>query len=150
VAAILRPSISERAIRSSFCLYNERGSTKNKLLKMKGKQSKHTKESPRLNLQLDLCYTQHLLFGLFGLHLRGLLYTLRLFKLQGVSLIFNCRMGNIADSGLNHSMGCVLRVVQVSLSYYHRSCYNGAIGITSGIVYLHFCNLYCHQVNHYL
>jgi hypothetical protein len=57
VAAILRPSASERATRSFFCLYNERGSKKNELLKIKGKKLEHTKESPYLNLQLDPCHT---------------------------------------------------------------------------------------------
>jgi hypothetical protein len=78
---------------------------------MKGKQSEYTKESPHLNLQLDPCYTQCLLCGLFSLHLRGLLYTLCLFKLQGILLIFNCRMSNIAGSSLNHSMSYALLAV---------------------------------------
>src|SRR6266853_6641026 len=110
VAAVLRPSTPERATRLSFCLYDERGSTKNELLEMKGKKSECTRESPCLNLQLDLCCTQCLLCGLFGL-----LCTLRLFKLRGIPLVFNCGVGNIVGAGLDRLTDCALLVVQVGL-----------------------------------
>ena len=142
----MRPSAPERATRSSFRLYDERGSTKNELLEMKGKKSEGTGESPRLNLQLDPCHTQSLLCGLFGLHLSGLLCMLCLFKLQGVPLVFNCRVGNIVDAGLDCSMGCVLLAVQVSLGCCCCLCHDGAMGIAGGIVHLRFCNLHrCHR-----
>jgi hypothetical protein len=35
VPVVLRPSTLERATRSSFCLYDERGSTKNQMVEMK-------------------------------------------------------------------------------------------------------------------
>src|SRR6266851_3261724 len=147
VAAVLRPSALERATRSSFRLYDERGSTKNELLEMKGKKLERTEESPHLNLQLDPCHMQHLLCGLFGLHLSGLLCTLRLFKLRGVPLVFNCRVGNIAGASLDCSMGCALLAVQVGLGYCRRSCHDGAMGVAGGVVRLHFCNLHRHQVD---
>src|SRR5216683_3510922 len=142
VAAVLRPSALERATRSSFRLYDERGSTKNELLEMKGKKSECTRESPHLNLQLDPCHTQRLLYGLFGLHLSGLLCTLCLFKLQGIPLVFNCGVGNIAGTGLDHLMGCVLLAVQVGLGCCCCSCHDGAMGIAGGVVRLRFCNLH--------
>ena len=37
VAIVLRPSAPERAMRSSFCLYDERGSTKNEMFEIKEK-----------------------------------------------------------------------------------------------------------------
>jgi len=37
VAIVLRPSTPERVTRSSFHLYDERGSTKNEMFEMKGK-----------------------------------------------------------------------------------------------------------------
>jgi hypothetical protein len=149
VAAVLRLSAPERATRSSFRLYDERGSTKNELLEMKGKKSERTGESPCLNLQLDPCRTQCLLCGLFGLHLSGLLCTLRLFKLRGILLIFNCRVGNIAGAGLDRSTGCALLVVQVSLGCCRCSCHDGAMGIAGRVVRLRFCNLHRHQVDHH-
>src|SRR6266851_7387727 len=150
VAAVLRPSALERATRSSFRLYDERGSTKNELLEMKGKKSECTRESPHLNLQLDLCRTQCLLCGLFGLHLSGLLCMLRLFKLQGVPLVFNCGVGNIAGASLDHLTGCALLVVQVGLGCCRRSCHDGAMGVAGGVVRLCFCNLHPHQVDCHL
>src|SRR6266851_10237767 len=150
VAAVLRPSAPERATRSSFCLYDERGSTKDELLEMKGKKSERTRESPRLNLQLDPCCMQRLLCSLFGLHLSGLLCMLCLFKLRGIPLIFNCGVGNIAGTGLDCSTGCALLAVQVGLGCCRRSCHDGAMGIAGGVVRLHFCNLHCHQVDHHL
>src|SRR6266851_555889 len=150
VATVLRPSTPERATRLSFCLYDERGSTKNELLEMKGKKSEHTRESSHLNLQLDLCRMQCLLCGLFGLHLSGLLCTLCFFKLRGVPLIFNCGVGNIVGAGLDHSMGCALLVVQVGLGYCRCSCHDGAMGVAGGVVRLCFCNLHPHQVDCHL
>jgi len=63
-----------------------------------------TREHPHLNLQLDVCLTQCLLCGLLGLYLSGLLCTPCLFELGGIALCFNCRVGNIAGTGLDRLM----------------------------------------------
>ncbi len=90
---------------------------------------------------------QCLLSGLLGLHLGGLLCTLCLFKLGGIPLVFNCRVGNIAGASLDWLMGHTLLVVQVSLCCCCHSHHDGAMGINGSIVCLLFFGLPLHQLN---
>jgi len=99
-----------------------------------------TGECSRLNLPLDARLAQCLLCGLLGLHLSGLLCTLRLFFLGSVPLIFDCRVGNIAGASLDWSTGLVLLVVQVSPCCYLHACHDAAVCVAGIVVCLQHCD----------
>src|SRR6266851_2646486 len=112
--------------------------------------SELTREHPCLNLQLDVCLTQCLLCGLLGLRLSSLLCMLHLFELGGIPLLFNCRVGNIADAGLDRLTGRALLAVHVVLCCCCCLRHDGAMGIAGIIVCLCFCDLHHHQVKCHL
>ena len=105
-----------------------------------------TGECSHLNLHLDAHLAQCLLCGLLGLHLSGLLCTLRLFFLGSVPLIFDHRVGNIAGASLDWLMGLVLLAVQISPCCCCYACHNGAVCIAGVIICLQHCDYLLHQV----